>query len=106
LGARGADPGLNRAGLPNSIAPAPAVTRAASEREPEENFFGDDPEPVQSVPQPAPSLPLPYLTPGGTLVIPLDSDPKYHWWKGGQSVKATMAEVQARMAAARASGGN
>jgi len=45
--------------------------------------------------------PLPYLTPGGTLVIPFDSDPKYHWWKGGQSVKETMAEVLARMAASR-----
>ena len=42
------------------------------------------------------SLPLPYLTPGGTLVIPFASDPKYHWWKGGQSVKQTLAEVKAR----------
>jgi hypothetical protein len=44
---------------------------------------------------------LPYLTPGGTLVIPFDSDPKYHWWKGGQSVAATRAEVLARPEAER-----
>ena len=37
----------------------------------------------------------PYLTLGGDLVIPFDSDPKYHWWKGGQSVKATRAELEA-----------
>jgi hypothetical protein len=39
---------------------------------------------------------LPYLTAGGTLVIPHDSPERYHWWKGGQSVKETMAEVLAR----------
>ncbi len=44
-------------------------------------------------------LRLPHLTPGGDLVIPFDSDPKYHWWKGGQSVVSTRAEVPARMAA-------
>jgi hypothetical protein len=50
---------------------------------------------------PPPARPSePHLTPGGTLVIPFDSDPKYHWWKpGGQSVKQTLAEVHARMAA-------
>ena len=48
------------------------------------------------------SLRLPYLTPGGDLVIPFDSDPKYHWWKGGQSVEQTRAEVLAWMAAERA----
>jgi hypothetical protein len=36
----------------------------------------------------------PHFTPGGTLVIPFDSDPKYHWWKGGQSVKKTIAELR------------
>ena len=52
------------------------------------------------------SLPLPYLTPGGTLVIPFASDPKYHWWKGGQSVDCTRAEVQARIASAEFAGPN
>ena len=41
----------------------------------------------------------PHLTPGGTLVIPFDSDPKYHWWKGGQSVKQTLTEVRAKLEA-------
>jgi len=47
-------------------------------------------------------LRVPYLTSGGTLVIPFDSDPKYHWWKGGQSVEQTRAEVRSWMAAAGA----
>ena len=42
---------------------------------------------------------LPYVTAGGDLVIPFDSDPKYHWWKGGQSVEKTRAEALARQAA-------
>ena len=40
-------------------------------------------------------LRVPYLTPGGTFVIPFDSDPKY----SGQSVEQTRAEVLARMKA-------
>ena len=36
----------------------------------------------------------PHFTPGGTLVIPFDCDPKYHWWKGGQSMKKTIAELR------------
>ena len=39
---------------------------------------------------------LPFLTADGTLSIPFDSDPKYHWWKTGQSVEKTRAEVLAR----------
>ena len=42
----------------------------------------------------------PFLTADGDLSIPFDSDPKYHWWKGGQSVKQTLAEVKARAEAA------
>ena len=57
--------------------------------------------PVSATParpvDPVTGLPQPFLTADGTLSIPFDSDPKYHWWKGGQSVKATMAEVKARM---------
>jgi hypothetical protein len=37
----------------------------------------------------------PFFTAGGDLSIPFDSDPRYHWWKGGQSVKATTAELKA-----------
>jgi hypothetical protein len=36
---------------------------------------------------------LPYLTSAGDLVIPFDSPERYHWWKGGQSVAQTRAEV-------------
>ena len=43
------------------------------------------------------ALRVPYLTSGGTLVIPFDSDPKYHWWKTGQSVAQTLAETLARL---------
>lgn len=45
---------------------------------------------------------LPFLTAGGTLSIPFDSPERYHWWKGGQSVKQTRAEVEAALAAAQA----
>jgi hypothetical protein len=38
---------------------------------------------------------LPFLTADGTLVIPFDSPERYHWWRGGQSVAATLAEVRA-----------
>lgn len=36
---------------------------------------------------------LPFLTVDGDLVIPFESPARYHWWDGGQSVAATMAEV-------------
>jgi len=39
---------------------------------------------------------LPFLTPGGSLVIPFDSPQRYHWWRGGQSVAATLKEVKGR----------
>jgi len=54
---------------------------------------------------------LPYLTPGGTLVIPSDSPERYHWWKPPHDqrlrVKQTLAEVNERMKqAASLAGGN
>jgi hypothetical protein len=60
---------------------------------------------VPSVPTPCggPPLPpatgekLPFLTAGGDLSIPFDSPKRYHWWRGGQSVAATLAEVRSRM---------
>jgi hypothetical protein len=49
---------------------------------------------------PAPTnieYPKPYLTAGGDLVIPHNSDPKYHWWKpGGQKVDKTREELRAK----------
>lgn len=37
--------------------------------------------------------PKPYLTPQGDLVIPFDSDSRYWWWAGGQSVMDTIKEL-------------
>ena len=48
--------------------------------------------------------PLTYLDEGGDIVIPFDSDSKYHWWLGshcvftnamgsGQSIEETMKEI-------------
>jgi hypothetical protein len=36
---------------------------------------------------------LPYFTAAGDLLIPFDSPERYHWWKGGQSVSETKAEL-------------
>ena len=49
---------------------------------------------VPSVPK---KLSLPRLLSDGTLVIPFNSPERYHWWKRGQSVKETLAEVRERM---------
>jgi hypothetical protein len=38
---------------------------------------------------------MPYIDATGTLVIPFDSDPKYYWWAGGQTVAATLTELGA-----------
>jgi len=37
----------------------------------------------------------PYLTPRGELIVPLNAPSKYHWWSGGQSVRATLRELEA-----------
>jgi hypothetical protein len=39
--------------------------------------------------------PLPTIKEDGTLVIPFDSHPRYHWWNGGQSIAITLAELGA-----------
>jgi len=47
--------------------------------------------------QPAEQLPKPYLKADGTLVIPVNSDPKYHYWKkGGQKVGKTIDELRSQ----------
>jgi hypothetical protein len=43
-----------------------------------------------------PPVRLPFFTADGTLSIPFDSPGRYHWWRGGQSVKETIAELRAR----------
>ena len=40
---------------------------------------------------------LPFLTADGTLSIPFDSPERFHWWRGGQSVAETLAELKERM---------
>jgi hypothetical protein len=57
------------------------------EREPKE--FGDGVRNVRDGAQ------LPYQLADGTLVIPFDSPERYHWWRGGQCVGATLAELRA-----------
>lgn len=37
----------------------------------------------------------PYSGADGTLIIPLDCDPKYHHWKGRQTVLKTLEELDA-----------
>lgn len=40
--------------------------------------------------------PAPYINDQDELIIPFESDPRYHWWKpGGQSLAATLAELNA-----------
>lgn len=50
------------------------------------------------------SVRKPYLNDNGDLVIPFDSDPRFHWWNGGKSARRTREELrQARGAEARTS---
>jgi hypothetical protein len=44
---------------------------------------------------PQPEHQPPYIDTTGTLVIPFDSHPKYHWWAGGQTVATTLTELGA-----------
>lgn len=49
-----------------------------------------------ATPQPAPEFPsTPYIKSDGTLIIPDDCDPKYQYWKGGQTVLKTLEELHA-----------
>lgn len=38
--------------------------------------------------------PFPYFEPGGNLVIPFSSPPRFHWWRGGQSISKTVEEIK------------
>lgn len=38
--------------------------------------------------------PLPFLDADGSLVIPFGSDPRFHYWRGGQSISQTEAELR------------
>lgn len=36
---------------------------------------------------------MPHYIENETLIIPFNSDPKYHWWADGQSVIETLREL-------------
>lgn len=38
--------------------------------------------------------PVPHIK-NGTLIIPWNSDPKYHWWNNGQPIEKTLNELNA-----------
>ena len=50
-------------------------------------------EPLKELVEGVRGVRTPYFTAGGTLVIPFDSPERYHWWKGGQSIAETRAEI-------------
>lgn len=56
---------------------------------PEDNF-----EPSSADRNPG-SPRMPYIDSHGVLIIPFDSDPKYHYWSGGQSLIQTLQELNA-----------
>lgn len=39
-------------------------------------------------------LSLPFFDADGSLVIPFNCDPKYHWWSGGQVASKTEEEIK------------
>ena len=39
--------------------------------------------------------PRPYLTSRGELIVPHETDAKYHWWAEGQSIRQTLEELGA-----------
>lgn len=40
-------------------------------------------------------LPHPYINARGALIIPFESDVRFHWWAGGQSIQKTLLELGA-----------
>lgn len=40
-------------------------------------------------------LTRPYLNTQNELIIPFTADRRYHWWNGGQSIRATLLELDA-----------
>jgi len=35
----------------------------------------------------------PYIDENGNVIIPFNSDPQYHFWKGGQQLSVTLKEM-------------
>jgi hypothetical protein len=38
---------------------------------------------------------IPYFDNNGSIIIPFNSDQKYHFWNGGQSLSETLMELNA-----------
>jgi hypothetical protein len=100
----GTNPQLHESGTPGTPSKNPyAVRKRISEEEEVQCTIKDFRAGVRGVPDASKSGPmerpakeqvrLPYLMPDGTLVIPFNSPEQFHWWKGGQSVKDTKAEI-------------
>jgi hypothetical protein len=53
------------------------------------------PEKVKAVALRKQEIHKPYIGKHGVLIIPFDSEPKYHWWAGGQSVLETLRALNA-----------
>lgn len=41
-----------------------------------------------------PEAPMPYFDENGDLLIPFNTDQKYQWWAGGQSITETTIELK------------
>ena len=37
---------------------------------------------------------IPYIDNSGNVVIPFNSDPQYHFWKGGQKLSDTLLQLK------------
>jgi len=72
--------------------PSPLVTRGASETGKPDGQLTEFAEGVRSVREDKAAFP--HLLADGTLVIPFGSPERFHWWKDGQSISETRAEVR------------
>jgi hypothetical protein len=41
-----------------------------------------------------PDKQFPYIDDAGHIVIPFNSDPKYHFWNGGQPLSVTLQQMK------------
>jgi hypothetical protein len=41
-----------------------------------------------------PEKTTPYIDDSGNVIIPFNSDPKYHFWKDGQQLSVTLQEMK------------
>ena len=76
--------------------PFSSITLASAQIDDESSQWYNHSPMSSASPQPAQEFPSkPYLTSTGTLVIPNDCDPKYQYWKSGQTVLKTLEEIGA-----------